>query len=55
MDDTASAHATASGEEPAGRPIAEYALLSDCSSATLLHRDYRPTGAIVAAPTTSLP
>jgi GH15 family glucan-1,4-alpha-glucosidase len=39
MDDTASAHATASGEEPAGRPIAEYALLSDCSSATLLHRD----------------
>jgi alpha,alpha-trehalase len=39
MDDTASPHATASSEEPAGRPIAEYALLSDCSSATLLHRD----------------
>jgi GH15 family glucan-1,4-alpha-glucosidase len=29
----------AAAGEPAGRPIAEYALLSDCSSAALLHRD----------------
>jgi GH15 family glucan-1,4-alpha-glucosidase len=30
---------TGAGGENAGRPIAEYALLSDCSSASLLHRD----------------
>jgi GH15 family glucan-1,4-alpha-glucosidase len=39
MDDTVPPSHAESGGSTAGRPIAEYALLSDCSSASLLHRD----------------
>src|ERR1700680_4221177 len=38
-DSTAPPDPTAAGGEPGGRPIAEDAVLSDCSSAALLHRD----------------
>ena len=38
-DSTAPSIPAVDDAEAAGRPIAEYALLSDCSSAALLHRE----------------